>query len=304
MRTRTKISATLVASVAAAALVGCSTPAPDGDDGVISVVAATNVYGDIAQRVGGDLVEVTSIIDDPSQDPHSFEADARVQLTLSKADIAIENGGGYDPFMQQLLAEGSTATVLTASDYAGDSSEPGFNEHVWYQISVMRELTDALAEALSDVAPEHAEEFASNAASLSADLEELHLKTATLKEELGGMAVAAIEPLPGYLLGSMAIADATPTVFSEAVEEGSEISPAALREMLQLIENGAAAAVIANDQTAGAETDAVIAAAERAGLPVVMVSETLPEGLGYVDWMSANIDELASALRASPRGAQ
>jgi zinc/manganese transport system substrate-binding protein len=304
MHSLAKISVTLVASVAAAALVGCSTPAPASDDGVISVVASTNVYGDIAERVGGTLIEVTSIIDDPSQDPHSFEADARVQLSLSKADVVIENGGGYDPFMQQLLTEGSTATVLTASDYAGDSSEPGFNEHVWYQISAMRQLTDALAEALSDVAPEHARDFEDNAADLSADLEELHLKTVPLKEEFGGMAVAAIEPLPGYLLSSIAVSDVTPAVFSEAVEEGSEISPAALREMLGLIEDGGVAAVIANDQTAGAETDAVIAAAERAGLPVVTVSETLPTGLGYVDWMSANIDNLATALRSSPRGAR
>ena len=300
MRLRTT-TAPLIAALAALTLVGCTPPASVSDDGVISVVASTNVYGDIAERVGGDLVEVTSIIDDPSQDPHSFEADARVQLSLSKADVVIENGGGYDPFMQQLLADGSPATVLTASDYAGDSSAAGFNEHVWYLIPAMRDMTDALAEALSDVSPEHAQDFETNAASLKADLEELHLKTAALKEEFGGMTVAAIEPLPGYLLGSMAIADVTPAVFSEAVEEGSEISPAALREMLKLIEDGNVAAVIANDQTAGAETDAVIAAAERAGLPVVTVSETLPDGLGYVDWMSANIDELASALRASPR---
>src|SRR5690554_2139269 len=104
MRPRTKPSITLVTALAAATLVGCSPSQSTADDGVISIVASTNVYGEIASQIGGDLVEVTSIIDDPSQDPHSFEADARVQLALSKADLVIENGGGYDAFVGQLLS--------------------------------------------------------------------------------------------------------------------------------------------------------------------------------------------------------
>lgn len=303
MRLRSKTGIILTAVITAVAVAGCSSPSPT-DDGVITVVASTNVYGDIASQVGGDLIEVVSIIDDPSQDPHSFEADARVQLALSKADIVIENGGGYDPFVRQLLTDDSDATVLTASGYVVDSSAPDFNEHVWYLTQAMQELADAIADALSDVSPENAREFARNAAGFNAELEQLHLKTVELKEEFGGMTAAAIEPLPGYLLASMAVSDVTPEVFSEAVEEGSEISPAALRSMLQLIETGAAAVVIANDQTAGAETDAVLAAAERAGLPIVTVSETLPDGVGYLDWMSANIDDLASALRNSPLAAR
>lgn len=295
------ISITLVASAAAISLVGCAPQQDPADDGVISVVASTNVYGDIAQSVGGDLIEVTSIIDDPSQDPHSFEADARVQLTLSKADIVIENGGGYDPFMQQLLGDQDTATVLTASDFVVDSSAPDFNEHVWYLIPAMQELTGAIADALGDASPEHAEDFQRNAADFTAELDALHQKTVELKEEFGGMSVAALEPLAGYLLASMAVRDVTPAAFSEAVEEGSEISPAALSAMLKLIEAGPTAAVIVNDQTAGPETDAVVAAAEHAGLPVVTVSETLPDGFGYADWMAANIDDVASALRTSPR---
>jgi zinc/manganese transport system substrate-binding protein len=303
MRPRT-ISVALVASVAAIGLVGCVPQQDPAEDGVISVVASTNVYGDIARTVGGDLIEVTSLIADPSQDPHSFEADARAQLAVSKADIVIENGGGYDPFMQQLLGDQHSATVISASDLLPDSREPGFNEHVWYQIQAMGELADEIADALGKVSPEHTQEFARNAAGFNAELKALHLKTVEVKEEFGGMSVAAIEPLAGYLLASMAIRDITPAAFSEAVEEGSEISPAALNEMLKLIETGEAAAVISNDQTAGAETDAVVTAAKRAGLPVVTVSETLPDGFRYADWMAANIDDVASALRTSPRGSR
>src|SRR5690554_4959959 len=117
MRLRTK-TPILLAAALTVTLAGCAPQSGAADDGTISVVASTNVYGNIAESVGGDLIEVTSIIDDPSQDPHSFEADARVQLALSKADIVIENGGGYDPFVHKLLAglDIPGQTVLSAVD--------------------------------------------------------------------------------------------------------------------------------------------------------------------------------------------
>src|SRR5690554_5933761 len=114
MRLRTKTSI-IVAAALTVALAGCAPQAAPADDGTISIVASTNVYGDLAQSVGGEHIEVTSIIDDPSQDPHSFEADARVQLALSKADIVIANGGGYDPFVEQLL-DGLDAPGQTRSE--------------------------------------------------------------------------------------------------------------------------------------------------------------------------------------------
>src|SRR5690348_1175356 len=68
-----------------------------------SVVAATNVYGDVVQRIAGDAAEVTSVITDPTADPHSYEANPQNQLALSKADVIVENGGGYDDFIDTML---------------------------------------------------------------------------------------------------------------------------------------------------------------------------------------------------------
>jgi zinc/manganese transport system substrate-binding protein len=108
-------------AVAALALTGCAaTPAADESNGTLSVVASTNVYGSIAESIGGDLVSVTSIITSAAQDPHSFEASAQDQLALSKADLVIENGGGYDPFIDTLLSAGSNdAPVVNASEASG-----------------------------------------------------------------------------------------------------------------------------------------------------------------------------------------
>lgn len=118
-----------LASVAALSLAGCSTTpaAGEGDDGTITVVASTNVYGDIAATIGGDRVEVESIITSASQDPHSYEASARDRLTVQKADLVIENGGGYDAFIDTLLQDAKDPHVVTAVEYSHDF--PGNEGH-------------------------------------------------------------------------------------------------------------------------------------------------------------------------------
>lgn len=122
------VVALTLASVAALALAGCSTSASgEGDDGTITVVASTNVYGDIAAQIGGDRVEVESIITSASQDPHSYEASARDRLTVQKADLVIENGGGYDAFIDSLLQDAKDPHTVTAVEYAHDF--PGNEGH-------------------------------------------------------------------------------------------------------------------------------------------------------------------------------
>ncbi|MDO9591094.1 MAG: metal ABC transporter substrate-binding protein, partial [Microcella sp.] len=112
------VSALLIAVATGAALSGCAAPTPQVDG--LSVVASTNVYGDIAASIAGDLATVTSIIDSAAQDPHSYEASAQDQLAIAGADVVIENGGGYDPFVGVLVAgSGTEAIVVTAVRAAG-----------------------------------------------------------------------------------------------------------------------------------------------------------------------------------------
>jgi zinc/manganese transport system substrate-binding protein len=114
------LPALLIGSAVAVALAGCASPAPADDAEGLSVVASTNVYGDIAQSLAGDLATVTSIIDSAAIDPHSYEASAQDQLAIANADIVIENGGGYDPFVDVLVeGSGSSAIVVSAVEASG-----------------------------------------------------------------------------------------------------------------------------------------------------------------------------------------
>jgi zinc/manganese transport system substrate-binding protein len=300
MQKRPLLAIALTAA-AALALTGCSAASSGSstDDGKVRIVASTNVYGDIAHTIAGDAVEVTSIMDDPAQDPHSFEASAQNQLAISKADIVIENGGGYDDFVDTMLkaAPNDKRTVLNVVDISGKKAVDGeLNEHVWYDFPTVQKLTDELTTALSKADPGQASTFEANAKAFGEKLTALEDRTAQLKTTHAGEGVAITEPVPLYLLEAIGLENKTPEAFSEAIEEGTDVSPAVLQEMLGVIQGGSVKLLAYNEQTSGPETEKVLAAAKQADVPVVPVTETLPSGKDYIGWMNANVDAVAKAL--------
>ncbi|WP_019180477.1 metal ABC transporter solute-binding protein, Zn/Mn family [Microbacterium yannicii] len=325
-----------LAAASTLALAGCATTSAASGDGEsdarLSVVASTNVYGQIAEAVGGDLVDVTSIVTNESQDPHSFEPSARDQLTVADADLIIENGGGYDAFVDALIeASGSEAHVVTAAEFshdwpeneghaedehageehAGEAEEAhaeeeghdhahehieGFNEHVWYDPHTITHVAEALAEELGELSPDDAETFTANAEAFAGEIAGLETSLAEIAAAQEGTRIFVTEPVPVYLTREAGLENVTPDAFSEAVEEGQDVAPATLLESLGVLESGDVRLVVTNTQTGGAETTQIVDAAEAAGIPVIAFSETLPEGQTYISWMQANIEALSTAL--------
>jgi zinc/manganese transport system substrate-binding protein len=245
---------------------------------------------------------VTTIIDSVTQDPHSYEATARDRLAVQDADLVIENGGGYDAFIDTLL-DGSDAHVFTAAefshDYPGNAGHDdeaeeedhdhadeqgheghdhieGFNEHVWFDPHTMTHVVEGIV----------------------ADIEDAEAQLETIKTEANGAGVFMTEPLPGYIATAAGLTDLTPEGFAESVEEGSDVAPATLLEALDIIESGDVKVLLTNAQTGGAETERVEQAAKDAGIPVVAFSELLEDGSSYSEWMHDAIQSLADALRS------
>ncbi|MDR6611494.1 metal ABC transporter solute-binding protein, Zn/Mn family [Leifsonia sp. 1010] len=299
MKTRSLVSA-LTAAAIGLTLAGCSSSSSAGsDDGTVRVVASTDVYGDIATTIGGDAVHVTSLMTDPAQDPHSFEASAQNQLAVSKADVVIENGGGYDDYMQNLVkgAKNSDVKVLNVVDLSGKKPVDGeLNEHVWYDVPTVQKFADALTDALSAADPSQKAAFEKNAAAFGEKLSALEATEAQLKSAYAGEGVAITEPVPLYLLDAIGLVNKTPEKFSEAIEEENDVSPVVLKDTLQLFSGHQVKLLAYNEQTTGAETEKVLAAAKAAGIPVVPVTETLPEGKHYIEWMSGTLDAVKGAL--------
>jgi zinc/manganese transport system substrate-binding protein len=291
----------------------------------IVVVASTNVYAQIAEEIGGEFVDVTAIVSSAGQDPHSFEPSARDQLTIQRADLIVENGGGYDAFVDALIeASGSTAPVVTAVEFSHDWPEnagheaeaegeseaeaeeahddhahehvEGFNEHVWYDPHTMEHLAEQLAQELGELLPTQAETFEANATTFADGIAGLESALAGIERSDAGSEVFVTEPVPLYLVVAAGLLNVTPDAFTEAVEEGQDVSPSTLLESLELLRSGEVRAVIANTQTGGAETAEVLSEAESREIPTVEFSETLPDGQTYLSWMQANIEALTGAL--------
>ncbi|WP_066039866.1 metal ABC transporter solute-binding protein, Zn/Mn family [Herbiconiux solani] len=297
----------LLASAATLALgiglAGCSTgsSAAPTDSDTIAIVASTNVYGSIAEAVAGDAATVTSIIDDPDRDPHEYQADGQNQLSISKAQIVIENGGGYDDFVDTMLdaAGNSGVSVLNVADLSGYDQEPAdgeFNEHLWYDFPTMEKLVDSLVSELSALDSAAASTFEANGMSAKAKLADLEAGEAAIKTAHAGAGVAITEPVPLYLLDAAGLENRTPDEFSEAIELDTDVPPAVLEATLALFSTHQVSALVYNEQTSGAQTDAVVTAAADNGIPAVPVTETLPAGQDYFGWMQANIDAISTAL--------
>jgi zinc/manganese transport system substrate-binding protein len=295
-------------------LAGCAatdstTEATDEPFAGLTIVSSTNVWGDVASSIGGDLVQVVSIIDSFSQDPHSYEASARDQLAVNDADVIVANGGGYDSFIDTLANAAGNDNVVYAYlpdelEQAPKEEEDGHdhdhahgNEHVWYDFHVVEDFATRLADQLKLLDPENSAEYSANLAAFVAQIETLEESAAAIAGSVSGAKVISSEPVADYLLDKLGLTNITPESFSQAIEEELDVSPADLLEIQNLISSKSVDLFVVNIQTGSVQIDSLIKLAETSGVAVVQMSELLPEGLSYVEWMQQNITAIEQGLK-------
>lgn len=294
VRSRRLVVALVVSLGLALGLAACGGGSDDSAaDGRISVVTSTDVWGSVAEAVGGEAVQVRSLIDEPAGDPHSYQASAEDAADVQSAQLLVYNGGGYDDFFVQLADRSPDASRVVAFEVAGSPE----NEHVWYDVPTVAKVADQIAARLGEVAPEQRQTFESNAEEFNSRLDELTRQLDAIAEEHAGEPVVAMEPVADHLIERAKLDNVTPPDFSEAVENETDIPVAAQQEITELVSRGEVSLVISNEQTVTPATERVVGQARGAGVPVVGVTETLPEGGdGYIAWMSGQVGALAKAL--------
>lgn len=325
-----------IAAIAAAAglvLAGCGTGDAESTDSgdKLKVVTSTNVYADLASQVAGDAADVEPIISDASKDPHDYEATSNDQLKLSKADVVIVNGGGYDAFMTTLLeaadkdpkvvngvevselpgAEENSANEPHDHDHGEeghdhDHGEEGhdhdhdhgaFNEHIWYSVGAMKNVIDSIEETLSEEDPDNKAAYEENADKLQGELDGLMKKADEVKKTGEGKKSAATEPVALWLFEDLGLETITPQKFLSAVEAGSDAAPVVLKQAQDQVKNKEVAVLGFNPQAVNEQAETLRKSADDAGVPVVELPETLNEGETYVDWMGSHIDDVEKALK-------
>jgi zinc/manganese transport system substrate-binding protein len=285
----------------AAVLTGCGTrtsPHPRA----ATVVASTDVWGSVARTVAGGHVSVKSILSGAEADPHTYEVTADEAAAIADAALVVYNGGGYDPWVDEVLASHpGIASVDACSLIASLGDRPAPNEHVFYDVNVAKAVAAQIANRLATIDPGHGDEYRVNSLEFGRGTDAIAQSEHAIAAKHPRAGVIATEPVAYYLLTASGLVNRTPATFTAATENDDDPSPADMAAVLDMINNRQVAAVLINPQTATAATNDLQAAARRAAVPVTDVTETLPAGTDYLTWQRATVDHLAAALQTAAR---
>ncbi|GAK30068.1 zinc/manganese transport system substrate-binding protein [Weissella oryzae SG25] len=259
----------------------------------IKVVTSLNFYGEMAQAVGGNAVEVTSAINKASIDPHEFEPTAQLAKDYQNAQVIISNGGGYDPWSTAFARANQQAKSINVGTLVG--YQQGDNEHFWYKPATPKLLVDELITTFSSLEPTKATQFKTNGQHYLASLAPLTKLRKDLGEKLVGKSVLTTEPVMDNTLEPLGAKIIVPE-FAQAVEDGNDPSSADIKAWHDAIDQGKVALVIKNTQTSSKLVNQAVAYAKTKHVPVVGVTETKPDGQTFLTWQKRQLLAVEEAL--------
>ncbi len=261
----------------------------------VPIVAAENFYGDVAKQIGGAHVAVTSILSNPDQDPHLFEASPSVARNLSAARIVIFSGVDYDPWVEKLLGAARSSNRETINVGALVGKKAGDNPHIWYDPATMLALAKALADDLGKADPAHAAEYARNLATFQHSVEPITARIGTLKARLAGTPVTATEPVFGYMFDALGMTVRN-MPFQLAVMNNTEPSASDVAAFEADLKTHQVKLLVYNSQASDPVAVRMQKLARASHVPVIGATETEPPGKQYQAWMMAELDAVDHAL--------
>ncbi|KUM04145.1 cation ABC transporter substrate-binding protein [Chromobacterium sp. F49] len=264
----------------------------------VNVVAGENFYGDVAQQIGGSHVRVTSILSNPDQDPHLFEASASTAKALSDARLVVYNGIDYDPWMDKLLSAAKAPQRKTV--VAGEllKRKTGDNPHLWYDPATMPAVAKAIASGLESADPAHKADYDHNLQHFLASLQPLNAKVQALRGKYAGKPVTATEPVFGYMAEALGLKMRNEK-FQLAVMNNTEPAASDIAAFENDLKTHAVNVLFYNSQASDQSAKRVQKVARAAKVPVVGVTETAPAGKHYQEWMLSQLNSLDKALGGS-----
>jgi zinc/manganese transport system substrate-binding protein len=268
---------------------------PAQADGKIAVVAAENFYGDIAKQIGGDRIEVISILSNPDQDPHLFETTPGIVRQIADAKIVILNGADYDAWMDKLLAAAPKPDrmVINAAQITG--AKAGSNPHLWYAPATMPAVATAIAKAFAAADEANASDYALRLSATLASMQRVSLRVAQMKTKFGGTSITATEPVFGLMANALGL-----TMRNErlalAVMNDTEPSARDIAAFENDLKERKVKLMLYNKQVSAKLTERLRGVAAKAKVPTVGVTETLPAGVTFQDWMLGQLDAVDKAL--------
>jgi zinc/manganese transport system substrate-binding protein len=261
----------------------------------IHIVAAENFYGDIAAQIGGSHVQVTSILSNPDQDPHLFEASVSTAQALSHAQLVVYNGAGYDPWMGKLLAASASSGRQTIVAGRLLHRKDGDNPHLWYDPATMPAVAKAITAALEKLDPAGGPVYRRGLAHVLVSLQTLRDKVTSMRSRCAGLPVTATEPVFGYMAHALGFVMRNGG-YQLAVMNDVEPSASQIKAFEKDLKARRVRILFYNSQVTDASTERARRIAQAHGVPVVGVTETMPAGSHYQAWMMSQLSEIEKAL--------
>lgn len=264
----------------------------------IHVVASLDFYGEVAQAVLGNHGTVTTIVKSASVDPHDFEPTPKEAETIAQANVVLSNGLGYDHWMQKIVksSQNHPQNIRVGEDVM--AKKLGDNEHIWYDPETMARTATYLAQQFGKKAPRYQAVYQRNAAKYIKHLAPLQQQIKTLKQNSHQQRVDVSEPVFDYALTALGYRRNN-TSFEVAVENGTDPSPQAIKQMRQDIQHHRIAFLVNNRQASSKIVKHMVQLAKQYDVPVLNVTETLPKGQTYLTWMQAQYRQLAKIQAAT-----
>ncbi|MCO0832389.1 zinc ABC transporter substrate-binding protein [Fructobacillus sp. W13] len=262
-------------------------------DGKLTIVASTNVYAELAKTVAGDNAHVSAVIEKQSVSPEDFEPTNNVAKQVSKADIALGNGAGYDAWLNKLTKSSKkTQLVLASSILKKDEDD---NPHLWNDPENMIKTAQGLAEELAKKDPEHKDQYLQNAKAYEEKLQPVTDKVNELKQKAAGKTAFQTETVYEYMLQDLGFSMVGQD-FSAAVSKETDPSPAVLKDIKSKLENKEINIFVQNTQTTGGDVKSLLKVAKEKDIPVINVTETSPDKTSYVDWKLSELAQIEKAI--------
>ncbi|PIB82503.1 metal ABC transporter solute-binding protein, Zn/Mn family [Bifidobacterium sp. N5G01] len=263
-------------------------------NGTIEVVASVNQWGTVAKTLGGDNVNVTSIINSTNVDAHDYEPTTSDIAKLQKAQVIIVNGAGYDAWAVK-AAQSAKATVVNAAEVGG--VKDGDNPHVWFSADVRKAMAQAITDAYAKADSAKKSDFDKLNDQWMTEEGNVEGKIAEVKQKSDGLAYAATESVASYLAEDMGLADATPSGYAQATANESEPTPTDIKQFTDALKSGEIKLLVVNTQEESELTGKITNAAKSANVPMVNLTEQMPEQYDSLTaWMESLVDAFSKAI--------
>ncbi|MQS90013.1 metal ABC transporter solute-binding protein, Zn/Mn family [Companilactobacillus mishanensis] len=284
----------LIASLLVFLLVmtGCSKSAANNKE----ILTTTNTYYEPAKSIVGDKYKVDSIIKSVNVDPHSYKPTTEISKRVSEASLIVSNGLGYDDWINKIVESNNRQDDLL--NFSSDvlHKKNGQNEHLWLDVDYMKSLSKILYQRVSEMDALNKKYYKKNYNNYLKKLDKLSDKEADIRKVSQGKTAYVSEPLPDYMLKDLGVKVAN-NHFAKAIEDGTDPSIKDIRDMQNGMKNRDVDFIVINKQVSSSVISKIVKTAKENNIPIVYITETIPSGMGYYQWMDRTLDSVARALK-------